>query len=295
MVTAASTLTANSPSTTSPASPSGPPAGGTTTPASTAPSGWWDSLVTDSEDKAWLANKNYPSANEAFKSARNLETMFGADKAGRTVLKPKDDADVDGWNAVNKALGVPEKADAYKLPVPEGADDGFSKTASEWFLKAGVTPRSANVVATEWNNWIQAQVEAGEKADREESDRQMTALKGEWGAEFDAKQDLAQRAYRQIAKELGLSETASLERAESVLGAANLVKFMAKIGSLLGEHHLAQGGADKGTGFTGTADGARKEYHDIQDKRMRGEIDNYTWQQESEPRLRELEKAMGLR
>ena len=83
MTTAATTL-AGDPATTSPGA--NPQPGGNSPPNPTpGSSGWWDS-VPDAQTKEWLASKNYPSANEAFVSAHNLEKLFGADKAGRTVL-----------------------------------------------------------------------------------------------------------------------------------------------------------------------------------------------------------------
>lgn len=294
MTTATAALTGNNPSPTSsgtptPSGPGGPP---TSDPGTASPSGWWDS-VGDPGVKSWLATKNFPSANEAFTSYRNLENVFSADRAGRTFVRPKDDADAEGWANVAKALGVPDSPAAYQLPVPQGADDGFSKTAAEWFHKAGVPPRSANLIANEWNAWVQQQVEAGEASDRAESERQMTALKGEWGAQFDAKRDLAQRAYRNLAESLGLTSTASLERAESVLGAANLVKLFAGIGDLIGEHHFAQSDGTSRTGFlTGAAD-ARRQIKEIQDKRMRGEIDDLAWNSEYGPKVMELGKIVA--
>lgn len=287
MTTATQALTGSS-TTESTAGAATPP----TNPANGAPAGWWDS-VSDPGTKTWLASKNFPSQNEALTSYRNLEQMFGADKASRTLLRPKDDADVDGWNAVAKALGVPDKAEGYQLPVPQGADDGFSKTAAEWFQKAGVPPRSANLIASEWNNWIQKQVEAGESADRAESERQMNQLKAEWGAQFDVKRDNAQRAYRQLSQALGLTETASLERAESVFGAGNLIKLFAAIGDLIGEHHFAQNDGTSRTGFLTSAADAKRQIQDIQTKRMEGKIDDHSWQNEYEPKVMELGKIVA--
>lgn len=278
MATATATLTGTSSSTTTPATPNSQPGGNSPPNSTAANSGWWDS-VPDAPTKEWLASKNFPSANEAFTSAHNLEKLFGADRAGRTLLKPKDDADVDGWNAIARGLGVPEKASDYNLPVPQGADDGFSKTAAEWFQKAGVPPRSANLIASEWNGWIQSQVEAAEASDRQESERQMGQLKAEWGAQYDAKKDLAQRAYRQLSESLGLSESAKLERAESVFGAANLVKLFAGIGDLIGEHHFAQNnGNNSRTGFLTSAADAQRQLKELQLKRMRGEIETDEYQ-----------------
>lgn len=142
--------------------------------------GWWDT-VKDSDTKGWLASKNFPDAEKALMSYRNLETLFGADKAGRTLVLPKDDSDADGWKALNSKLGVPESADGYKLPMPEGVDDGFAKTAAKWFHEAGVRPAAASKIAEQWNTFVAEQVKLGEQADKAESEKQMAALEKEWG------------------------------------------------------------------------------------------------------------------
>ena len=264
-----------------------------TTPASgvptATPSGWFDS-VKDTEVKTWLGTKNFPDAETAFKSHRNLESLMGADKAGRTLLMPKDDSDAEGWKQLNSRLGVPETADGYKLPTPEGADDGFSRTASQWFHEAGLRPAAANKIAERWNTWVQEQVTSGEAADRAESERQMSALQAEWGNDFTAKQELARRGYREFAAKFGLSETASLERAESILGAANLTKFFAGLGALNSESSFA--GADGKGGFNPSAKDAQNRIREIQQQRLEGKINDHQWRTTYEPEIMKLRDAV---
>lgn len=249
-------------------------------------SGWWDS-VKDGEVKTWLSSKNYPDAESALKSHWSLERLMGADKAGRTVMLPKDDNDADGWKALSAKLGVPDSADGYKLPLPEGTDDAFAKTAAKWFHEAGVPPRAANKIAEAWNTYMGDQVKAGQAAEQAESEKQMGALEKEWGTEFPAKRELAQRAYRDFAKQFGLDDKASLERAESVLGAANLTKLFVGLGALNAESGFA--GSDNKGGFSGvTKDAAKKELDEIQSRRMKGDINDHQWRTQFEKRAIEL-------
>lgn len=253
----------------------------------TAPNtGWWDT-VKDGEVKGWLANKKYPDAEHALKSYWSLERLMGADKAGRTVMLPKDENDAEGWKTLSTKLGVPESADGYKLPMPEGVDEGFAKTASQWFHEAGIPPRQANQITERWNAYMQEQIKAGETADRAESEKQMGTLQKEWGGEFEAKRELAQRGYREFAKQFGLDDKAALERAESVLGASNLTKFFAGLGNMNAESAFA--GADGKGGFNGVSkDAARKELTEIQAKRSKGEINDHQWRTQYEKRAIEL-------
>lgn len=284
MTTAAAVLSSGSSAGDSGISPNNQ--GGGLPGASQPASGWWDS-VKDSEVKTWLGSKNYPDAESALKSHWSLERLMGADKAGRTVMLPKDDNDADGWKALSAKLGVPDTADGYKLPLPQGADDGFAKTASKWFHEAGVPPRAANKIAEAWNTWVADQVKAGETADRAESDKQMAALEQEWGGEFAGKRELAQRGYREFAKQFGLDDKATLERAESVLGAANLTKFFAGIGAMNSESGFA--GSDAKGGFSGASkEQALKELRDIQAKRLAGTINDHAWRTEFGPKVEKL-------
>lgn len=258
--------------------------------ANTPPTGWWDT-VKDPEVKGWLGNKKFPDAETALKSYWGIERLMGADKAGRTVMLPKDDADEAGWKALSTRLGVPEKADGYKLPVPEGANDGFSKTAAEWFHQAGVPPRAANKVAENWNKWVGEQVAAGELAEKAESEKQMGALAQEWGGDFTAKRELAQRGYREFAKQFGLDDKAAMEKAESVLGAANLTKFFAGLGSMNAESSFA--GADNKGGFGITPQDAQREVDQITADRTAGKINDARWRTESLPRMQKLGQVIA--
>lgn len=284
MSTAAAVLTSDSGGSSSASVGAGASAGGL--PQAPTPS-WYDS-VKDAEVKNWLSTKKYPDAESALKSHWSLERLMGADKAGRTVMLPKDDNDSEGWKALSTKLGVPDSADGYKLPMPEGTDDGFAKTAAKWFHEAGVPPRAANKIAEQWNSFITEQVKAGEAADRAESEKQMGALEQQWGGEFAAKRELAQRGYREFAKQFGLDDKAALERAESVLGAANLTKFFAGLGQLNSESAFA--GSDGKGGFSMSKDSALTELRQIQADRGSGKINDHAWRTQYEKRAIELGK-----
>lgn len=216
---------------------------------------------------------------------------MGADKAGRTVMLPKDDADADGWKALSSKLGVPESADGYKLPVPEGTDGEFSKTAAKWFHEAGVPPRQATKIAEAWNGWVSEQVTAGQAAEKAESDKQMGALEKDWGPAFAEKRELAQRGYRQFAQQFGLDDKAALERAEGVLGAGNLTKFFAGLGAMNGESSFA--GGDRPGGFGITVDQAQKRISEIRADRIAGKINDTQWRKEIEPEMQKLGKIVA--
>lgn len=249
------------------------------------PASWADS-VKDPDVQSWLKNKNYPDAEHALQAHRNLESLFGADKAGRTVLLPKDENDVEGWKALTAKLGVPEKPDDYKLPMPEGVDDGFAKTAAQWFHEAGVPPRAATKIAERWNAWVQEQVKVGEEADKAQAQKDTEALMREWGPRATEYSELARRGFRDFGKQFGLDDK-GIERMESVVGSANLLKFFHGLGSLNSEHSFA-GSNDGNGGFKASASAAQKQIDEITAKRMKGEINDYQWEKEYGPQLEKL-------
>lgn len=269
---------------------SGTPSGGTNGLPAAANTGWWDT-VQDAEVKGWLASKKYPDAESALKAHWGLERLFGADKAGRTVMLPKDDNDAAGWAELSKKMGVPDTADGYKLPLPEGVDDGFAKAAAQAFHKNGIPPRAANAMAEWWNGWVAEQVKAGEAADRAESERQMQGLQKEWGKDYDANVELAQRGYRQFAERFGLTDTAKLERLESVIGAANLQRFFSGIGRLAGEDSFA--GSDKPGGFGVSVADAQKRINEITADRAAGKISDLQWRKEAMPEMERLGRVIA--
>lgn len=298
MATAAAVLSGGEQGSAAPAGGGGQPSGAGAPPAGTgaglpaAPAtGWWDT-VKDPEVKGWLANKKYADAETALKGHWSLERLMGAEKAGRTVVLPKDDNDAEGWKALTAKLGVPETADGYKLPMPEGSDEAFAKTAAGWFHEAAIPPRAATLITNKWNEWMKGAVEAGEAADKAESEKQMAALETQWGAKFPEQRELAQRGFREFSSQFGLDDKAALARAESVLGAANLTKFFAGLGTLTGEARFA-GGADGAGGFKASKADAETQIAQITADRIAGKYTDFQWRTEIEPKLMKLGEVVA--
>ena len=273
------------------------PGGTNGLPTAPAATGWWDS-VKDGDVKGWLATKNYPSAEHALQAHRSLEQLMGADKAGRTVLLPKDDNDAEGWKNLTARLGVPEKPDGYKLPMPsEGGDENFSRTAASWFHAAGVPPRAANAVAEKWNAWVAEQVQSGRAADDAEANKQMEGLKGEWGAKYDENRELAARGFAAFAKQFGLQfdgePSEAFLRAQSVFGAANLTRLFHGFGSMMSESGFK--GLNTAGAFGMSATDAQKQVDQITADRAAGKISDFAWRTEYEPKMLKLGEVIASR
>jgi len=154
---------------------------------------------------------------------------------------PGKDATPEDWAAFYKSIGAPESADAYELPVPEGEDTGFAKTAAEWFKDAGLLPQQAQALAGKWNEFVAAQKQAVATAESERikaldsrNKAEESSLKNEWGSEHEANMELARRAVRQFMPQGKAADV--ITAIEDKLGYAETMKLMHAIGKGLGEH-----------------------------------------------------------
>ena len=264
---------------------------------------WYDG-VKDADLKGYLANKKFASPEELAISYKNLEGVYGADKAGRAILKPNDQLGADGkvtkrdeagWQAFNKAIGVPEKAEDYKLPVPEGDDGVFAKTASAWLYKAGVPVQAGQVIAQEWNNFIAQQVQEGRASDEARAVKETADLKAEWGDKYDGNVEMAQRGLRAVAKTAGLNtaEKGDIEAIQSLIGPAKLMKMFGAIGHLVKESNFA-GGDGSSNGFSRSAESAQAEFNQIQADYSAGKINPHTWNTEYFNKGGKLDQLMAV-
>lgn len=161
---------------------------------------------------------------------------------------------------IDPKMVVPETADGYALPVPEGDDGAFAKTAASWFHEAAIPPAQAEKLAAKWNEFAAAQHAAQEQA-LADADKQAearfkaddSALRKEWGDKYEANIELGRRAYR----EFGFDDEV-VTALEDKVGAAKLFKIFANIGQKIGEDSAL--GLDKGSNSLSFASATEKLY-----------------------------------
>lgn len=221
----------------------------------------------EGEVKAWAETKGFKDPQALAVSSMNLEKLLGADRAGRTVVLPKDDNDVEGRKAFLAKLGVPDSADGYNLPVPEGGNADFAKTAADWFHKAGVPPQAARSVSEAWNGFMQKAMADAEAAAKVESQKQLEGVKGEWADKFDENSELARR----YVKASGLNAE-QLSAVEEALGTATFLKTFHKLGTQLGEAGFTAGDGQGGGGFNAAHAAVRQQLADLRTQRIEGKI-----------------------
>lgn len=163
----------------------------------------------------------------ALESYRNLEKLVGA-PADQLVRLPKAD-DKAGWEGVWTKLGRPEKAEGYELPVPQGQDPEFSKTAAQWFHANGIPKGAAQAITTQWNDYVASEIKRMDAEAQTKSAADLAALKGEWGTSYAQREEYGRRALRQFGTAAGLDDK-DLGSLEGALGTTKMLKLFAGLG-----------------------------------------------------------------
>ena len=171
--------------------------------------------------------KGWKGPADALLSYQNLEKVFGADKAGRTILAPKSDDDAEGWNSLYNRLGRPESADKYELPVPEGDDGSFAQAVAPVLHELGLTNKQAKGLAEWWNETSGKRIEMERESFLNRSEEEFTALRREWGAAADQNIELAKRAVAKFGADAGI-DADSLERLEEAIGTGPMLTSFAE-------------------------------------------------------------------
>ena len=205
--------------------PAGQGAAGNGGAGGAAPPQDWTTGFPD-EVRGVIQTKGWKNPGDVIGSYQNLEKLLGADKAGRGVVLPKDDAPAEEWASFYQRLGRPENADGYKLPTPDGDTGAFAKTAAQWFHEAGLTAKQAETLAAKWNEYAGGTMQQQEAQFEQQSALDLQDLQKTWGDKFEANAELARRARR----EAGLSdeEGQAIERALGLKKAAEVFAFLGK-------------------------------------------------------------------
>lgn len=216
--------------------------------------------------KDYVTNKGWKGPADVITSYQGMETLMGADRAGRTVVLPKDEKDAEGIKAFRAKLGVPESADKYELPAPQGqGGPDLIKEASKWFHEAGIPKSAAQAITQQWNAHIEGMIKAAETAAQGESHAQLDKLKSEWGGEFEARSEYARR----FLKAAGWDD-AKMDQYERTFGTATMLKDFYQWGKVTGEPGFSSGTTNGS--FTATKDAVQRQIKDLKDQRMANQI-----------------------
>lgn len=229
-------------------------------PALDAEKSWYSGF--DELTRGYVEQKGFKDPAAVVNSYQNLEKLMGHERAGRTMVLPKDDQDTETLGKIYDRLGRPASAEDYKLPVPEGDQGEFAKIAASKFHELGLSSKQGQALA-EWFNGHGSQLQQQQEAAFErQRDEDFSKLEQEWGDQFNVRAEVARRAMR----EAGLSpeEGAMLERTLGVRKAAKAFEFFGKMFSEHGGKGFENSGGGK---FSQTPEEAKSRINSLtQDK-----------------------------
>jgi len=219
------------------------------------------------EYKGFIEKNGYKSMDDVLKSAVNAEKFIGT-PTDRLVKIPNETSTAEEIAAFHKKLGTPEKAEDYKIAVPEGFPEEFGKSAANEFHKLGISTKQAEALVKFNNDNVaqQMQLNATNLANKKDTD--MKALEQEWGNASKENIEIA----KQGAKEFGLEED-DLSKIENSIGTNKMMKAFHAMGLKIAEPKLA--GLGKGPTATGryTKEGAVAKYKELKnDKEWLGKF-----------------------
>lgn len=234
-----------------------PPAGGGAPPAG---GGAAFSFPTDKPFAEYLPEKF--RADPSFRDIKNFEglvssyagaaKMVGMDK-GRVLAVPGDD-DAAAWDNFFNSAGRPESADKYTVPKLANGEysaeaQAFQKQLLPMLHKAGLTQKQLNAIVPAWNEMQAGQAKAAKDAEAAQLQQTTSALKTEFGAAYDERLGLAQKAIQHLTGELKLGDALTKELDATKLGNnPALFKLFAHFGSQLQEDGVLGKGGGGGSG-----------------------------------------------
>lgn len=200
-------------------------------PSATPPASFdWKTANLAPEHLNLVTERGWKSPDDVMKSYRNLETATGVPPERLIKLPaPKDANDPKAWSDIYTKLGRPETADKYVIPLPEGDKGEFANTVKPWMHEAGLSQSQATKLATKWNEHLATTQKAQQTEQAAKQATEVTELKQSWGADYDAKAGLVDRA----AETFGMTQP-QLDALKTVMGPKGAMTFLHNIGSKIG-------------------------------------------------------------
>ncbi len=189
--------------------------------------------------KTWAEGKGWKSPEAAVKSAYHLEKMVGA--PADSVLRIPQEGDADGWKAVYEKLGAPHDVKDYNLPGvgDDPASQAYANHMRDVFKNAGLSTKQVETVLNANNEFNEQYSQQQSTEYDQEIQAAEQTLKKEWGNGYNVQLVTAQQA----AQNLGFTE-GMLNGLEQAVGYAETMKFMAELGSRLGEDSFVGGSGE---------------------------------------------------
>lgn len=194
----------------------------------------WIKGISKPELKGLAESRKWESPEMLLESFHNLEKLRGipADK----ILAVPDTTDEAALGIVYNRLGRPDKPELYGLPKDaEGADT--NKWMAETMHKLGLSSQQAKALFDANKARTDGLQQKATDKIKGEVANQLAALKTEWGAAYEANEQLAASTLARF----GLDGKA-VAPLKDAIGGANIMKFLVAVGKGMGEGAFIEGG-----------------------------------------------------
>ena len=199
---------------------------------------WTKSLPDDLKQAEGVLSK-YPNPVEALRGLANAQKLIGQKS---TLKAPAPDAkpeEVEKFNSqLRDVLGIPQKAEDYKLTTPEKLPEGLTwdEAKAGDFAKLAhslnIPPAAADKIAAWQMQQMAGMVDAGKAKLDAWVQSQTAELKKDWGADFDANLGKAAKAAQIAGFDLNDGELANNAKfIKAMLTVSNLIKPDALVGA----------------------------------------------------------------
>jgi len=210
-------------------------------------SDWRKSLAGEVATSPALEKFNGKEFSDVVSAYINLEKKLG----GNPIVRPGKEATPEQLAEYYNQLGRPEDPTGYTLGPPEDLPEGFPYDAEEetafrkWAHEQGLSDEHAKAF---WDRRISGAATAFKSAGEKRQAGMAKAwadLRQEWGEAYDGKLQMANQVLR-----LGGADFVEFLKSRGLQQETAVVKFMAALGSKMGEDTLGQGRPKPGIKLT---------------------------------------------
>lgn len=185
---------------------------------------FYDAWNLDDESKGYLQAKGIKDPANLVKIARDTESFVGLDKSTIIKIPKAKEGETPDFSEVYNALGRPEKPEDYGF-----TDSEDSKFIAPEFHKLGITKVQAEGISKIMKTLDEKAKAASEDASVKKFAEQESALKTEWGADFNVNREVAKKAAQDAVERLGLDPDA-MNKLGEVLGLDKSLKLFYALG-----------------------------------------------------------------
>lgn len=245
----------------------------TTTADTKATSKWWEAdTFAPTRDMLTARGLTLDDPVEALSrlatSYQHAESRLGK-PADTLIERPKKDQPVAEWMKGQRELfGIPEKPEDYKLDRPKDLpkdvpwDDRLEGKVRAAAVEAALTPGQLQAMTQVYAGHMAEIAQGIDTELQATTERMMTDLARDWGDQLPARIGLAKQAAAAVAAKAGLSADAVQGMSMTLSakgGDANVIRFMAALGEMMGDDVLKGAGSGGGAGFGTTPAEARQQ------------------------------------